>query len=244
MQVDALAVRMRLRTSWEAADLGTRLCQTFARPIYRCYFAVALPAVALCLLTYPLAGWLPSFALWWLVPWLDRTIVFVLSRAAFGQTTTFADVWASQRTVWWKHLLSTLTIRRLSPWRSLTQPVYQLEDLPLSEARGRARQIRRGVMRPGFAVTCAFACAETGLMFGLLSLAFWLAPTGHQPDFRFLLSGEQPGLVGLIFPLVYSAIVLFLEPFYVAAGFGMYLNRRASLEAWDVEQELRRAFAT
>ena len=41
----------------------------------------------------------------------------------------------------------------------------------------------------------------------------------------------------------YAMAVLFLEPFYVAAGFAMYLNRRAELEAWDIEQEFRRAFA-
>jgi hypothetical protein len=41
----------------------------------------------------------------------------------------------------------------------------------------------------------------------------------------------------------YALVVAFIEPFYVAAGFVMYLNRRAELEAWDVEQELRRAFA-
>jgi hypothetical protein len=28
----------------------------------------------------------------------------------------------------------------------------------------------------------------------------------------------------------------------VAAGFTLYLNRRAELEAWDIEQELRRVF--
>ena len=39
-------------------------------------------------------------------------------------------------------------------------------------------------------------------------------------------------------------VIGFLEPFYVAAGFAMYLNRRAELEGWDVEQELRRAFGT
>lgn len=38
-------------------------------------------------------------------------------------------------------------------------------------------------------------------------------------------------------------VATFLEPFFVAAGFSMYLNRRVELEAWDVEQELRRAFA-
>jgi hypothetical protein len=37
--------------------------------------------------------------------------------------------------------------------------------------------------------------------------------------------------------------VLVLEPFYVAAGFAMYLNRRVELEAWDIEQEFRLAFA-
>ena len=41
----------------------------------------------------------------------------------------------------------------------------------------------------------------------------------------------------------YAAVIVFLEPFYVAAGFALYLNRRVELEAWDVEQELRRAFA-
>jgi hypothetical protein len=40
----------------------------------------------------------------------------------------------------------------------------------------------------------------------------------------------------------YFVVVLFLEPFYVAAGFAMYLNRRTQLEAWDIEQEFRRAF--
>ena len=42
--------------------------------------------------------------------------------------------------------------------------------------------------------------------------------------------------------VAYALVIGFLDPFYVAAGFAMYLNRRAELEAWDVEQELRRAF--
>jgi hypothetical protein len=48
---------------------------------------------------------------------------------------------------------------------------------------------------------------------------------------------------GFELTLAYAAVVAFLEPFYVAAGFGMYLNRRVELEAWDIEQEFRRAFA-
>jgi len=40
--------------------------------------------------------------------------------------------------------------------------------------------------------------------------------------------------------LIYAAVILFLEPFYVAAGFGLYLNRRTVLEGWDIEVALRR----
>ena len=32
----------------------------------------------------------------------------------------------------------------------------------------------------------------------------------------------------------------FIEPFYVGAGFGLYLNRRTQLEAWDLEIAFRR----
>ena len=69
---------------------------------------VALPVVALALASFELAAWLPALVIWWSKPWLDRTILFVLSRAAFGQRTTPADVWRAQRQVWWRQLLFTL----------------------------------------------------------------------------------------------------------------------------------------
>ena len=31
-----------------------------------------------------------------------------------------------------------------------------------------------------------------------------------------------------------------VEPLYVAGGFGLYLNRRTELEAWDIEIAFRR----
>jgi hypothetical protein len=38
----------------------------------------------------------------------------------------------------------------------------------------------------------------------------------------------------------YMAAVSLIEPFYVTAGFALYLNRRAILEGWDIELALRR----
>jgi hypothetical protein len=54
--------------------------------------------------------------------------------------------------------------------------------------------------------------------------------------------GEDSELRTLLYAVGYAMVLLFLEPFYVASGFGMYLSRRAELEAWDIEQEFRRAF--
>ncbi len=41
----------------------------------------------------------------------------------------------------------------------------------------------------------------------------------------------------------FALAVAIVEPFFVGAGFAMYLNRRVELEAWDIEQEFRLAFA-
>jgi len=242
MRVDALAVRLRPRTPMEAADLGVRLCQSAARSVYRCYALVGLPIIVVALGSSELAPWLPTLVIWMVKPWLDRTILFVLSRAAFGQDTTPADVWRARRQVWWQHLLFTLTIRRFSPWRSLTEPVYQLEGFSIRSASPRVRQLRRRQFGSALMMTHAFSTAELAITAGLLSLLFWLAPSGREPDFVEVLSGES-GLLATVLPIAYAMAVLFLEPFYVAAGFGMYLNRRAELEAWDIEQEFRRAFA-
>jgi len=243
VQVDELAVRLRPRTPMEAADLGVRLCQSAAGSVYPSYGLAALPVAALALASYGFARWLPLLVLWCAKPWLDRTILFVLSRAAFGQTTTPSDVWKAQRQVWWSQLLFTWTVRRLSLWRSFTQPVYQLEGLSIARAGARVRQIRHRSMGSTLMLTHAFSACETALTVALLSLVFWLAPAGQTPGALDVLSGELSGFLSIAATVAYAMTAVFLEPFYVAAGFAMYLNRRAELEAWDIEQEFRHAFA-
>jgi hypothetical protein len=243
VQVDAFAVRLRPRTLLEATDLGVRLCQSAAGSVYPCYGIVALPVVALALASFELASWLPTLLIWCAKPWLDRTILFVLSRAAFGQRTVPVDVWRAQRQVWWSRFLFTWTIQRVSPWRSISQPVYQLEGLSIGKAGARVRQIRRRNTGSAAMMTQTFTLSELTLTVALLSLVFWLAPSGWSLDGLDILSNELGSFLPLAFTFAYAAAVLFLEPFYVAAGFAIYLNRRAELEAWDIEQEFRRAFA-
>jgi hypothetical protein len=243
VQIDALALRLRPRTPMEAADLGVRLCQHAWRPVFQCYALVAVPVIAMALASVELAAWLPGVLIWLAKPWLDRTILFVLSRAAFGQSTTPGEVWRSQREIWWRQFPFTLTARRVSLWRSLTNPVYQLEGLSIRRAGVRVRQVRRRTMTAGMMVTHVFAMVELALALALMSLVFWLTPPGFIPDYQSLFTGNWQTSFALVIGGAYAAAVFVVEPFYTAAGFALYLSRRADLEAWDIEQEFRRAFA-
>jgi hypothetical protein len=212
--------------------------------VYRCFLVVAIPVVLLSLALFEVRPWLPGVVLWCAKPWLDRTVLYVLSRAAFGQSTTLGDLWRDQGNVWWSQLLITWTWRRLSPWRSFTQAVYQLEGHSFFKLRQRIVQIRRKYSGAAAIMTSAFTFAEMGLTLALFSLTYWMAPGNENFDFAALFSEEGNAQLQLVTSITYAITVLFLEPFYVAAGFGMYLNRRAELEAWDIEQEFRRAFTS
>ena len=243
MLIDALAVRLRPRSPNEAIDLGVRLCQSAAPAVYRCYLVVFIPVVLIALAATELIGWASTILIWWLKPWMDRTILFVLSRAAFGQPTSVADLWRSQWRVWWQPILFTVTVRRFSLWRSLTEPVYLLEDGPAIGSGSRISQIRNRVVGAAFMMTQAFVAIELSIVMALFSLFWWFAPAGVSIDLSQLFADETPAFFGIANFAAYSIAIFLLEPFYVAAGFAMYLNRRAELEAWDIEQELRRAFA-
>jgi hypothetical protein len=80
------------------------------------------------------------------------------------------------------------------------------------------------------------------LMLGLLSLLPWMTPGLRNADAWNWLTGGSLSAAWATYA-AYAVSVLFVEPFFVASGFAMYLNRRVELEAWDVEQELRHAFA-
>ena len=88
-----------------------------------------------------------------------------------------------------------------------------------------------------------FATGEMILITGLFGVLIWLAPNGGGLGFFHWLTSADHLVTSLLSTLAYATVVFVLEPFYVAAGFAMYLNRRVELEAWDVEQEFRRAFS-
>jgi hypothetical protein len=242
MKVDAIRLDLRPRGMFEAADLGVRLVAAHRRAVW----ATCGPAYALVL---ALAGAaMPFGVVWavlvviWLKPWLDRSILFVLARAVFGEDTGFIDWWTARRAIAGQGLLGALTMRRLSPWRAYVQPVLQLEGQTGKERRERVGRMLGPHRGAALGVQSAFATLESALTLGLVSLIAWFAPGEEQARGLALLLSGQSWIVGAELAC-FAVAVAIVEPFFVGAGFAMYLNRRVELEAWDIEQEFRLAFA-
>jgi hypothetical protein len=97
-------------------------------------------------------------------------------------------------------------------------------------------------------VTYAFLKLEIVLLIGLLFTTYGFLPESWEPDWSALF--EAPDAVGLDrTPFVwwyvscYMLAMTVVEPFYVGAGFGLYLNCRTRIEGWDVELAFRKLAA-
>ena len=88
----------------------------------------------------------------------------------------------------------------------------------------------------------AFAVIENSLFLGLMALLPWLTPADDQSPWLALLLEGDSWVTGVGVACFFIAVAI-VEPFFVGAGFAMYLNRRVELEAWDIEQEFHLAFA-
>ena len=243
MQPADIAITLRRRSPWEAMDLGLAMLQRWARQVYAPHLAVGAAAVAA---GWALAAWLgkPLLGLvlvWWLKPLYDRVVLHVLSRAVFGEVQGFRAVLGA----WREWLGNGLFIALLLRWwpdlsRSFNLPVRQLEG-----QTSRAARERRGVLgrRVGnYATWLTIVCLhfEAILTWSLANLTSLFLPAKSLEGREFLeafLAGEVFSQSDLV---AYAAAVLLLEPFYVAAGFGLYLNRRTLLEGWDIEVALRK----
>lgn len=251
MLANDLAVELRPRPPGEAADLGVRLVQHCAASMVRTVGPLYLVLVVVCMNMAVASPFLPMFLLFWLKPWLDRSLLFVLSRALFGQPTRFRDLWQAQRTVWWASVWRTLTLGRLSWRRSFTLPIEQLEGQQGQALRLRRSALLSGQQGGGYFLQLHFGGMEKVLFCAILILPWVFLPWSILPDvFDGMLqqgSSIEAGLLEsawlvVLLNLAYACVVGFLEPFFVGAGFGLYLNRRIQLEGWDIEQDLRRAF--
>jgi hypothetical protein len=249
MRIDRLGVALRARSSWEAIDLGIALARHHARAWFGPWLLCAGLLCAVLLGIGHLLGlvWLAPLALWWLKPALDRIPLFVLSRAVFGHEPTRAEVYRAAWRWGWGPTLPRLLWLRFDPFRALSLPSDLLEGLPRAE-RGQRRALLRREGAPQAAglwlllpwFEAILSLSVWALVAMMIPVEWWEARGGDW--FRAIGSDETPWL-DLVGNLVWCLGTLAIEPFFVAAGFGLYLSRRVHLEAWDLELGFKRMAA-
>lgn len=224
------------RRPWAALDLGFALGRAWFFRMLVAWAVIAVPVFFLALLLRPWGLWVSMLVLWWLKPAYEQLPLYVLSRAVFDDPPRFREV---LRQTWaWvgRGLLGNLTWRRFAASRSFAAPVLQLEGL-----HGQARRARLKILHAhgnaGAWLTIAGAHFET-LLYGCgLIAGYALLP--EEFSLREDLLGEQGFVETAQLLLVFLAMAV-MAPFYVAAGFSLYLHRRAQLEGWDIELVFRR----
>ncbi len=243
MQLNDASMAIRPRTAWEALDLGVLLARRHAALLMLSWALVTLPIFTL----FSLLFWqYPTLALllsWWLKPLYERLPLFILSRALFGDTPTLHQSLRALPQLLRSQWFASVTWRRFSVTRSFDLPVLQLEQLT-----GSARQQRLAVLgqrdsRAASWLTLVGMHLEMGLWLGALALMYMLIPQQMLADWNWQdllgMSGDWLWLEHFS-NLMYALVLVVWEPIYVASGFSLYLNRRTTLEAWDVELTFRR----
>jgi hypothetical protein len=239
VNLEHITLKLRPRSGWEALDLGLRLAVSHARSVWGVWFAVTLPVTLVVWAACWTRPWAALLLLWWLKPLADRFVLHVLAQVVFGESPRLAGTLGAWRQVLRHGTWSILLWRRWDAARSFHQPVAQLE-----QQSGKAAMQRRSVLGRnawGQAVWLSITCRMFSVVLFLSGDAMlWIMlPEGIEPDNGS--GGIWNGLANWSWDdnlMSYLALSL-IEPFYVAAGFALYLNRRVQLEGWDVELALR-----
>ncbi len=242
MRLDAIAVELRPRNAWEATDLGAAMVRRWPGPVYAAWFALAAPLFLLLHLICWNRWWLVPWLLWWLKPLLDRPLLYVLGHVLFGETPDRRQVRRDWPGLLRRQAFAALTWRRFDAARAFTLPVDQLEGRAGQARRQRLRDLSRSGRGPAVWLTVVCLHLEIALDFALIALVWMLLPDFVTVEFSDLL--DDADVLGQLWLNAIGFCGLSLvEPFYVAAGFALYLNRRVWLEAWDLELGFRRLAA-
>lgn len=239
MELDRIAVTVRPRSPWEAIDLGFAMARHWFLPLWLLWLTLALPVYLLAALLLPAQPVWVILIVWWCKPMYEPLLLFWLSRALFGDQISLNAVLRRAGSITWPQLLSNLSWRRLSPGRSFNMPVTVLEGLRGRARRERIRVLGRG-QQAGTWLTFVGVHFEFAIEISVLLLIVVLLPEELRwIDLDNLLF--NPGRLGQWLQHIGNILAMSLiAPFYVAAGFALYLARRTELEAWDIEIAFRR----
>lgn len=243
MRLTEARVEVRPRNPWEAADLGVLLAREHRGLLMSSWAIVTLPIFAL--LTAVLWNY-PSLAIllfWWLKPAYERLPLLILSRAVFNSAPSLREALKGWISSLKPQLIASLTWRRFSLSRSFTLPVQQLEGLNGVLRAQRIALLDQKDQRAVRCLTLIGSTLEGCFWIGLMLLFYAFIPQQVELDWSWRqlldIEGDWNWLQHLT-NAFYALVLVFWGPIYVSCGFTLYLNRRTTLEAWDIELVFRR----
>ena len=246
MRLEQMTVHLRARSAWEAVELGFALVRQHAAAIWKPWVLVTVPVLVLLnVIGWAIdTVWLAGLLMWWLKPVFDRIPLFVISRATFGATPGVRETLSAQLHWGWKPLLYYLSWRRLSPARSLFMPIELLEGGQGAQLRERRRVLGGAVYGNAALLTLVCLYFQVALTVGCVFLILMFVPFDYLPEAMragwALVTEQPPWWTQVGFNIFVWLAMTVVEPFFVGGGFGLYLNRRTQIEAWDVEIAFRK----
>jgi hypothetical protein len=242
MRLEDISVRLRKRSGFEAIDLGYAMTIAWRRDIFPVWASVYLAAAVLINLVCFAKPLVATFVIWWLKPAFDRVILHVLAGAAFGAAPGMAATWrALPSLLTGRGMFAALTWRRFDGARSFSLPISQLEQQSGKAAASRRTVLGREGRGTAVWLTIISAHFEVLLVLSIYAFAELFLPgdAGSINPFRWMVE-SPPEWLQWLSNFFSVCVVLLLEPFYVAAGFALYLNTRTALEGWDIELAFKR----
>lgn len=239
MELAKVTAEIRPRTPWEAVDLGFAMARRWWVPLTLSWLLASLPFLLPALILFSDKMWLIVLLIWWLKPLWERTQLYILSQALFGDVPSVYATLKACPKLMLRQIIASLTWRRLSPSRSMDLPVMQLENLGGFTRKQRLLVLHRQDSSPAGWLTIIGIHLESFIQLSIAMVLFSLLPEQTDIEYKDILFDPSGWVVWLNIVNYYIAVLL-VGPFYVAAGFSLYLNRRILLEAWDIDIAFRR----
>ncbi|MFD2157599.1 DUF4129 domain-containing protein [Rubritalea tangerina] len=255
MRLEKVTAEIRPRGRWESIDLGCALVRENFGKVMGAWFLCVVPLWLVLIAMgqfWPWAEgrpWVAGFLCLWVLPICDRVPLFVLSRRLFGEDTTVSELLRAFPAMVFRRFFVTILAGPLAMGRGLSQPVLELEGL-----RGKAYTDRVSLLSRsgGEGATQASLIGAVLVLATVFSMSFvFMSVVGLFGDpvvieefwVEHVLESDADFIPE---PYVWTGLGLLLvaitliEPFYVGAGFAMYINSRTITEGWDIELAFKR----
>ena len=242
MQLDKIIIALRQRTPWEAMDLGVMVMRKLW-PVILFPWLILMSCVLIFVVFAEYQGFLyfAGIFIWLIKPVYESMILHIISHGIFGEYLSTSDVYSSMGKWLKTGLLTSFLFWRLSPSRSFNMSVHLLEGLSGAKRKQRLESLHRVAGSHSMGLTIIGIHFEYVVLLTLYISLFFIAPESTTEYFKSVVDNSNDETLWFVIGSVLYATTLFiLEPFYVASGFMLYLNRRTQLEGWDVELDFKK----